>query len=113
MRPLWKVNKLNEGRTRMYVRSTVWLSSWAGGAMNLREEIRALYHENRNIGSKEILERLGCKPTQTFWRILNDEQVSMRGVYPARRKNRNMPHSHAKGFRRGAIYWIPPKQKGE
>lgn len=75
--------------------------------MSLRNDIRALYRANRNISSKEIIERLGITPTRTFWKILNDEQVSMRGLYPARRKNRNKPKAQPKGI----VYFIPPEQE--
>ena len=62
--------------------------------MGLREDIKALYHENPNISSKQILETLGCKDTPQFWKILNDVQVGIRGVYPSQRKNRNRPVTH-------------------
>jgi hypothetical protein len=77
--------------------------------VGLREDIRALYRENPNISGKQILERLGCKSTPQFWRILEDEQIGMRGVYPAKRKNRNKPISFAKGIRKGPSRWIPPR----
>lgn len=75
--------------------------------MTLREDIRTLYKENRSISGTQILERLGRKSTPTFWRILNDEQVGMRGVYPSKRKNRSMPRA----VKRGVVRWIPPKER--
>lgn len=76
--------------------------------MSLRDDIRALYRENRNISSKKIIERLGITPSRTFWKILNQEQVGMRGLYPARRKNTN---AHNKATPKGMIYFIPPEGK--
>jgi hypothetical protein len=76
---------------------------------NLREQIQALYRENRNISSKEILERLGIE--KPIWRILNDIQVGYRGVSPDRGKNRGRPNSRMKGFRKGQVYFLPPEKK--
>lgn len=79
---------------------------------NLRERILALYRENWNISSKEILTSLGIEqPTPEFWRILNEVQVGLRGVSPDRGKNRGRWNSKMRGFHKGNIYWIPPEKK--
>lgn len=57
--------------------------------MSLREEIRALYRDNPNISGEEVRQRLGQRSRPEFWRILQDEQLTMRGVYAAKRKNRS------------------------
>jgi len=79
---------------------------------SLREQIRALYRENRNISSKEIIERLGITPTKHFWKVLVEVQVDYRGNSPDRGKNRGRPNSRMRGFRKGQVYFIPPEQKG-
>lgn len=55
--------------------------------LSLGQRIRALYQANPNISAQEIIQRLGVKPTRDFWRILNAEQVGIRGLSPDRRKN--------------------------
>lgn len=79
--------------------------------MSLEDEVKALYRENPNISGEEIRQRLGRPNTRRFWQALERIQVGMRGVYPAKRKNRNKPISFAKGFRKGPVYFIPPEEK--
>lgn len=78
--------------------------------MSLRDDIRALYRAFPNISGKEIWEKLGITPTKRHWQILNEEQVSKRGLYPARRHNTN---AHRKVVSKGNIRFIPPKKPGE
>jgi hypothetical protein len=76
--------------------------------MGMREDIRALYRENPQISSAQIIERLGIKPTRKFWQVLNHEQVTLRGLYPGKRKN---THAHNKATPRGMVRFIPPEKK--
>jgi len=79
--------------------------------MDFQKIFREKYKENPNVSGKEILESLHLKnhrSIQVFWRELNKYQVSIRGLYPDKRRN---THAHSKSKRRGDVYWIPPKNK--
>lgn len=77
--------------------------------MSLRDDIRRVMRDNTALSGKQIAEKLGVKATPEFWRILNEEQVNKRGLYPARRHNTN---AHNKSRNKGDIRFIPPKSEG-
>ena len=78
--------------------------------MSLRGDIRRVMRESPALSGTQIAERLGVKPTPLFWRILTEEQVSRRGLYPAKRKNTT---AHNKARRKGMVRFIPPEQREE
>lgn len=74
--------------------------------MGLRENIQHCLRERPNLSGEQIAAHLGVKANQTFWRILNEEQVRLRGVYPARRHNTT---AHTKVRAKGTVRFIPPE----
>jgi hypothetical protein len=76
--------------------------------MSLRSDIRRCLRQNPALSGMQIAEQLGVKPTPSFWRILNDEQVTIRGIYPGRRKNTN---AHNKSRIKGMVRFIPPENE--
>lgn len=77
--------------------------------MSLRDDIRKCMRENPALSGTQIAAKLGVKATSEFWRILNEEQVNKRGLYPAHRHNTN---AHNKSRNKGDIRFIPPKSEG-
>lgn len=76
--------------------------------MGLRDDIRRMMRQHPNLNGTQIAAKLGVKATPKFWRILNEEQVNIRGIYPGRRHNTN---AHPKGRMKGNIRFIPPDRE--
>jgi hypothetical protein len=75
--------------------------------MSLREDIRRVMRERPDLSGEQIAVELGIHATPTFWRILNEEQVSRRGLYPSRRHNTT---AHNKARHKEGVRFIPPKR---
>jgi len=76
--------------------------------MSLRDDIRRVMRQHPNLNGTQIAKTLGVKTTPTFWRILEEEQVSQRGLYPSRRQNTN---AHNKSRNKGNVRFIPPESE--
>lgn len=75
--------------------------------MSLRSDIQRVMRDYPNLNGTQIAAKLGIKTTPEYWRILNEEQVNRRGLYPGRRQNTNA-HNKARG--KGPIRFIPPEK---
>jgi hypothetical protein len=75
--------------------------------MSLRKDIQRVMREHPEFSGTQIADELGKKPNRTFWRILNEEQVSRRGLYPGRRHNTT---AHNKARHKEGVRFIPPKR---
>jgi len=79
--------------------------------LGIREDIQRLYRQEPNLSGKEVLARLGKEDTPRFWKILNQEQVKIRGAYPSRHKNRNKGAYSNPNASKGMVRFIPPETK--
>lgn len=75
--------------------------------MRLRANIQQCLQDHPRFSGEQIAAHLGVKANRTFWRILNEEQVNIRGVYPARRHNTT---AHTKVRAKGNVRFIPPTE---
>jgi len=76
--------------------------------MSLRDDIRQCMRQNPTLNGTQIAAKLSVKATPTFWRILNEEQVNKRGLYPVQRHNTN---AHNKSRKTGNVRFIPPESE--